>query len=624
MESCHPILFPCSSAQAPPSPQDAAGRAEGCDAGERGGSGGDPIAAQPLRRRPLLSKGKGVRFSTSKTERVPKDTDSSSSSSSPSSSFRQPLQRGVRLRSRWRGPWASHRRRRGDGEDCHDLALPLGMSFAAVVAQILDRKNVSGERIPICTSAVKESITNIYGDKFECFTRNFEKSFSSTLKTLWLINETSTIEQGNTICSSFISNSCDSAPTLGTYEAPSTMEEFQGKPSLNSMNHALLHGKINQQVDHVSNGVTGPRFNQSILDTFGRSMVEQTCSNDLKVSTMEEFQENPSSNSMNQLVLHGQRNQEVALVSNGVANPGFNQSILDTFERSVVEQTRSNNLKEVELNLIMKRLQMKQSQLVLTSHANLLEKIKISMGISKASFEEEKLRNKMQNMKHVELLKRCIDLLVTGLIIMSGFLLYGASIYSYQRITEATSTCTSTFKESRSWWIPKPVASFSSGWLMLRCHLVALTRMLFGILMILSVAYLVFQRSAMAGSTMPVTFILLLLGVVCGFAGKFCVDTLGGNGYCWLLYWEGLCLLHFFANVFPSALYRILYGPVSVSRGAKVVRLPYWIRRYTFYGNLLLVLPTLCGLLPFASIHEWKDHFSEKITLWSLGNKYQV
>lgn len=172
-----------------------------------------------------------------------------------------------------------------------------------------------------------------------------------------------------------------------------------------------------------------------------------------------------------------------------------------------------------------------------------------------------------------------------------------------------------------SWWIPKPVASFNSGWLMLRCHFVALIRMSFGILMILAIAYLLFQRSAMSGPTMPVTFILLLLGAVCGLAGKFCVDTLGGNGYCWLLYWEVLCLLHFFANVFPSAFYHILYGPVSVSQGANVVRLPYWIRRFAFYSILLLVLPTLSGLLPFASIHDWNDHFSEKIMLWSLGNE---
>lgn len=150
-----------------------------------------------------------------------------------------------------------------------------------------------------------------------------------------------------------------------------------------------------------------------------------------------------------------------------------------------------------------------------------------------------------------------------------------------------------------------------------------LTRMCFGILMILAIAYLVFQRSAMSGPTMPVTFLVMLLGVVCGFAGKLCVDTLGGSGYHWLIYWEVLCMLHFFANVFPSAFHNILYGPVAVTQVANTVRLPYWVRRYAFYILLLLILPTLSGLLPFASIKEWKVHFSEKLAFWSSGIGYE-
>lgn len=136
------------------------------------------------------------------------------------------------------------------------------------------------------------------------------------------------------------------------------------------------------------------------------------------------------------------------------------------------------------------------------------------------------------------------------------------------------------------------------------------SRMLFGLLMILALAYSLLQRSASSTQTMPVTFILMLLGVACGFAGKLCVDTLGGSGYIWLLYWEAFCSLHFFANVFTSALFYVLHGPVSVSQDSGQVRFPYWIRRLAFYSNALLVLPILCGLMPFASLHDWKEHFS--------------
>lgn len=135
--------------------------------------------------------------------------------------------------------------------------------------------------------------------------------------------------------------------------------------------------------------------------------------------------------------------------------------------------------------------------------------------------------------------------------------------------------------------------------------------MLFGFLVILAVAYLVLQRSVATRHTMPITFVLLLLGAFCGFAGKFCVDSLGGNGYVWLTYWETLCSLHFCANVFTSSLYTILHGPITVSQENKDREIfPYWIRRVLFY-KLLILLPLLCGLMPFATPGEWMGHFTQ-------------
>lgn len=143
----------------------------------------------------------------------------------------------------------------------------------------------------------------------------------------------------------------------------------------------------------------------------------------------------------NQIVLHGQMDRQLVSNSHSFTGPGFSQSILSTFEKSVTEQTRSNDLKAFEISLISRKLQLKESQLALSSCANMLEKIKISMGVAKASFKEEKLRNQLLDTRHAEFLRRCIDLLVAGLIIMSGCLGYGTYVYSYQRISEATSSC---------------------------------------------------------------------------------------------------------------------------------------------------------------------------------------
>lgn len=224
----------------------------------------------------------------------------------------------------------------------------------------------------------------IYGNKFDYFIRNFDKSFQSTLKTLCLINKASITKQENTDCSFFTCSSSEYTPDLANPEPVSEVENLQENMPLSSMS--------------------------------------------------------------NQLIPYGQENQHLANIYHGTSNHRFSHSILDTYERSVVEQTRSNDLKAVEIGLVMEKLKLKQSQLALSSDANLLEKIKISMGISKASFKEEKLRNQMLETRHAQLLKTCIDLLVTGLIIMCGFLLYGASIYSLQRIAEVTSACNYTLK----------------------------------------------------------------------------------------------------------------------------------------------------------------------------------
>jgi hypothetical protein len=83
--------------------------------------------------------------------------------------------------------------------------------------------------------------------------------------------------------------------------------------------------------------------------------------------------------------------------------------------------------------------------------------------------------------------------------------------------------------------MPKSMATFNSGLQLLMCQVQALSRMLFAGLMIGEITLLLIQRSAATNQTMPITFIMLLLGVGCGYAGKFCIDTLGGSGNHWLL-----------------------------------------------------------------------------------------
>ncbi|KAJ4953027.1 hypothetical protein NE237_029859 [Protea cynaroides] len=597
---------------------------------------------------------------SSKVVRRKKKTSRAAFSSSLSSLPSQ--QKGLRLIAKRRVLRVSNCCNRRGESDFDALAFTIGMSIAAVVAQVLDREHVAKEKIPldhlstICASAVRESLAHAFGDRFDCFVRNFEKYFGSTLGVLRIVNEAFVYrgrgpfgESSTESCGSEVvqpkslykqGHGSHSEPVASASEGwrPSNaVEEIQENLALDPINQELgLHGQMHQLVGTL--GIVNEASLYKGRGPFAESSTE-SCSSEVfppkslynqghgshsepvasaieacrQSNAVEEIQENLALESTNrELALHGQMLQ-LAASSSSILKSGYDNSMLSTFERSVKEQARSNDLKTFEVGLIMKRLQLKESQLALHSNSNRLEKFKLALGISKAEFRAEKFKNQLEDARHIELLKKCIDSLVAGLLIMSAALLYGAYFYSYERIIDATGSCSFSTKEATSWWIPKQVASFNS-WLVmlktLRCQVEVFSRMLFGVLMIVAIAYLLFQRSASSNQIMPVTFILLLLGVGCGIVGKLCIDTLGGNGYHWFLYWEALCLLHFFANMFTSALFSILYGPVSVAQGTEArTLLPYWLRRLVFFVLTLLFLPLFGGLMPFASLTDWKDHF---------------
>lgn len=132
---------------------------------------------------------------------------------------------------------------------------------------------------------------------------------------------------------------------------------------------------------------------------------------------------------------------QLACIPRSKSGPIIHQPMYSTFEKSVIEQTRSNDLKTLELSLSMRRMKLKEAELALSYDANHLERSKLAMGISKASFKAEKFKTQVKDFRHAELLKRCVDCLVAGLLVMSMSLAYGAYVFSYRRISEATASC---------------------------------------------------------------------------------------------------------------------------------------------------------------------------------------
>ncbi|KAG5245291.1 protein CPR [Salix suchowensis] len=367
------------------------------------------------------------------------------------------------------------------------------MSFAVVVAQVLERKDAAGERMSvdhlsmICTSAVRESLAN--------------KSFGSTLSTLRLINETS-INRGPRAS---IHQNLESSTSNRTI-----------KKRVGCTNSACMED-CDSETDLLNNSTEG------------------------HTHKLEQVEENISVGCSGQeLVLHGQTNQLACAPS---SYPLIN--MYNNMEKSVVEQARSNDLKALEIGVAMKRLKLDEDLLNLTSESNYLERSKLVMGMSRASFKVDKFKTQLEDTRHAELHRKCIDCLVAGA--EEKFCVTGCvsgvqtrvvrqAVFILQFLAADTDVSSSSCEPDGVW---DPDHSCS-------CILACTTVLNFK-------------------PTMPITFILLLLGAFCGFTGKLCVDTLGGSGSLWLLYWEASCSLQFLSIACTPTLFRVLHGPSSQS-----------------------------------------------------------
>lgn len=219
----------------------------------------------------------------------------------------------------------------------------------------------------------------VFGVKLDCFLKNFESSFVSTLRTPR-------------------SNTKASAKT--EVHSSSKCKEEKNPVDL------TLDKKESYKTDtHV----------------------------DDQLSLIEDVKESVSDSYTQELPLCKLRNDMVSFIPWPVGSYG-NEIAVGAFERLVVENARSNDLKEREIDLKTQNLKLKETQMNLNCESN--------------NLKAEKLKNQLENKRHSELLETCIDCLVAGLLIMCVALSYGAYVYSYHKIFEATAICTSSTQAS--------------------------------------------------------------------------------------------------------------------------------------------------------------------------------
>ncbi|KAI5405194.1 hypothetical protein KIW84_052101 [Lathyrus oleraceus] len=368
--------------------------------------------------------------SQSESEVIPNNRstfDASETTSYSSSQLPKPKPRTKGILCKRRNPRVTVRRIRVNNVAA--IGFPLGMSFAAVMAQVLYRRDAAADSMSpshlssICTSAINESLSSVFGDKLDGLTKNFEQSFDSTLSTLRLIYESTISNEGNKLNNMRL-------------EIPNS--------KLNNMRLEIPNSKLNNMRLEIPNSKlnTGDCSGNIVMeDCQSEPLSHEHAENIDQSISSEEFRDDFHMESVtHDLALHGQSNQMVCFspTSSGAV---VNNPVISSFEKSVVEQCRSNDLKTVEIGLTRQKLKLKEIDLALRYDLNDLERSKLAMEVSKSSFKTEKFKSQLEDTRYGELNKKCIDCLIAGLFIMSASLFYGAYVYNFEQFIEAAELC---------------------------------------------------------------------------------------------------------------------------------------------------------------------------------------
>ncbi|CAN5966524.1 unnamed protein product [Sphagnum jensenii] len=462
-----------------------------------------------------------------------------------------------------------------------NLPAPLGNAIATVMAEVLEHERAGQDRLfaadelaKLLEAAMVESLSPIMGSECSSFVDQFKQAFQSTYRLIGTVKVAS-------------------AKRL-VHSGP------QGKQSTRS--HKCLQDGfpsrtvLGRVAEGVINGNLEPKYAQDSESTTSDAGIE-TDDCDLQSDLAEQFERMTFSSD----------NPKVEVGRN------LQQEFLHWYKKSLAEKQQSNYLKTLKLAYQFKRLNLDEEHLHLRSESNLLMRENVSLSREKAEFREMEIQDRKLAVAYDLLSRTCADELVAGLFVMLCALLYGGWNYSYARLVDVISHCQPAVFEPSHSMIPgfnrifDSLNSMSAQMQMLFCNLTVAARMFLGLGIISMVAATLLRKSVTSSSqAMPATILLIILGGLCGAAGKFAVDSMGGSGYHWLLVWESLCVIHASSTCFTPYLYWLLNGAPqhTLDKQRQYYLLNPWVRRLLFHGCLGLVLPAMAGLLPFAPFRE--------------------
>ncbi|CAM6068633.1 unnamed protein product, partial [Sphagnum tenellum] len=478
-----------------------------------------------------------------------------------------------------------------------NLPAPLGNAIATVMAEVLEHERAGQDRLFAADELAKVFLMvdssfgmQIMGSECSSFVDQFKQAFQSTYRLIGSVKVAS-------------------AKRL-VHSGP------QGKQSTRS-HKCLQDGLLSRTVlgrvaEGVTNGNLEPKYAQDSESTTSDTGIE-TDDCDLQSDLAEQFERMTFSSDNPEFPSGMGQDMVLSTLSLDGSAGNLQQEFLHWYKKSLAEKQQSNYLKTLKLAYQFKRLNLDEEHLHLRSESNLLMRENVSLSREKAEFREMEIQDRKLAVAYDLLSRTCADELVAGLIVMLCALLYGGWNYSYARLVDVISHCQPAIFEPSHSMIPgfnrifDSLNLMSAQMQMLFCNLTVAARMFLGLGIISMVAATLLRKSVTSSSqAMPATILLIILGGLCGVAGKFAVDSMGGSGYHWLLVWESLCVIHASTTCFTPYLYWLLNGAPqhTLDKRRQYYLLNPWVRGLLFHGCLVLVLPAMAGLLPFAPFRE--------------------
>eukprot|EP00271_Cylindrocystis_brebissonii_P002841 TRINITY_DN13616_c1_g2_i1.p1 TRINITY_DN13616_c1_g2~~TRINITY_DN13616_c1_g2_i1.p1 ORF type:complete len:958 (+),score=120.78 TRINITY_DN13616_c1_g2_i1:82-2874(+) len=155
------------------------------------------------------------------------------------------------------------------------------------------------------------------------------------------------------------------------------------------------------------------------------------------------------------------------------------------------------------------------------------------------------------------------DELLAGMAVLL-FTLVLCGWQGYARLAEGLTVCRVPEKAGPRSFFTSPFQSLIDPTAVLLratlCHVMRTGHFVFGALLLIAGVSVVISRPPDDYQRRPVFGMIISLGLLCGLFGMKAVESVGGKGLTWLLFWELLCAIHTFAAWFPDILFLILHG----------------------------------------------------------------